>query len=322
MDLGRQVAIVTGGGSGIGRAVAVALADLGVRVVICGRRTQPLRQTAAGIQAHGGMCVALRADVSKAADVEALVGETRRRFGRVDILVNNAGIGGGGPIHKHAIVDWDRILAVNLRGPFLMARAVLPGMRRRRRGHIVNISSELGLEHYETDGAYGVSKHALNALGEYIQRENRSLRDSREHDLPGHGRHRDDERRARPEAREVPDAGGDRRPGRLARHPPAEPEDRPAGSDPDDGESMDGVADRRAGPQDITSSRVQQVVEQVHRLLDRLGRGHVDPGVAQQFDGRPRRTAAQESQVAIDRRLPSSKMRRLKANAAESPVAY
>lgn len=75
-------------------------------------------------------------------------------------------------IHEHEVAAWDQIMAVNLRGPFLLARAVLPTMREKRHGHIINISSESGLEYYPGDGAYGVSKHALNALSEYIQREN------------------------------------------------------------------------------------------------------------------------------------------------------
>jgi NAD(P)-dependent dehydrogenase (short-subunit alcohol dehydrogenase family) len=86
--------------------------------------------------------------------------------------VNNAGIGGGDYVHKQDILDWDRVMAVNLRGPFICSREVLPLMRAQKSGHIINISSESGLEYYQGDGAYGVAKHALNALGEYIQREN------------------------------------------------------------------------------------------------------------------------------------------------------
>lgn len=170
-----QVAIVTGGGSGIGWGVALALAHEGARVVVCGRRIAALEQTAAAIEQAGGTGLAVQADVSNTQDVERLVNLTRERFGPVDILVNNAGIGGGGHIHEHGVEQWDRIMAVNLRGPFLMCRAVLPMMRDKRRGHIINISSESGLEHYAGDGAYGVSKHALNALSEYIQRENQDF---------------------------------------------------------------------------------------------------------------------------------------------------
>lgn len=171
-ELSRKVGIVTGGGSGIGRGIAVALANIGVRVAICGRRAQPLQGTLARIEDGGGEGLAISADVSLEEDVQRLVQEVRDRWGAVDILVNNAGIGGGRTIHDHDVAAWDRIIAVNLRGPFLMARAVLPEMRRRRAGHIINISSESGIEYYQGNGAYGVSKHALNVLGEIIQREN------------------------------------------------------------------------------------------------------------------------------------------------------
>ncbi len=170
-----RAAVVTGGGTGIGRGIAIALAQEGAQMVICGRRMSPLQDTLAAIQAEGGNGLAVQADVSQSEDAARLVNTAVDRFGTVDILINNAGIGGGGYIHAHDIETWDRVMAINLRGPFLMAREVLPIMRAQRRGHIINISSESGLEHYQGDGAYGVSKHALNALGEYIQRENQEL---------------------------------------------------------------------------------------------------------------------------------------------------
>lgn len=171
-ELNGKIAIVTGGGTGIGREIAVALAAEGVRVAVCGRRAQPLQGTVARIEDAGGQGLALTADVAVEQDVQHLVQEVREAWGAIGILVNNAGIGGGRAIHEHDVTAWDRIMAVNLRGPFLMSRAVLPEMRRRRAGHIINISSESGIEHYQGNGAYGVSKHALNALGEIIQREN------------------------------------------------------------------------------------------------------------------------------------------------------
>jgi NADP-dependent 3-hydroxy acid dehydrogenase YdfG len=124
------------------------------------------------IHAQGGEGLVVEGDVSEVDDVERIVKSARDEFGQVDILINNAGIGGGGYIHAHDIQTWDQVMAVNLRGPFLTSRAVLPQMRAQKRGHIINISSESGLEYYQGNGAYGVSKHALNALGEYIQREN------------------------------------------------------------------------------------------------------------------------------------------------------
>jgi 3-oxoacyl-[acyl-carrier protein] reductase len=169
-----QAAIISGGGTGIGRGIALALGEAGVRVVVCGRRREPLEETAAAVRESGGEALAVQADVSEEADVERLVGETLNAFRRLDILVNNAGIGGGDAIHRHSLEDWENVMAVNLRGPFLLSRTVLPGMRAQRSGHILNISSESGLEHYPGDGAYGISKHALNAFGEYLQRENQA----------------------------------------------------------------------------------------------------------------------------------------------------
>jgi 3-oxoacyl-[acyl-carrier protein] reductase len=165
-ELNAKVAIVTGGGSGIGQGIALALAREGARVVICGRRADPLERTVAAIEEMGGVALAVQADVSQVEHVERLVSQTLEAYGRVDILINNAGIGGSGRIHEHDVETWDRVMAVNLRGPFLTARAALPLMREQGGGHIINISSESGLEYYQGNGAYGVTKHALNALGE------------------------------------------------------------------------------------------------------------------------------------------------------------
>jgi 3-oxoacyl-[acyl-carrier protein] reductase len=174
-ELEGKTAIVTGGGSGIGRGVSLALASEGVRVVVCGRRKVKIDETVDLVYKSGGKAVAIQGDVSKFEDVERIVGSTIETYGNVDILINNAGVYAGAPIHELEVATWDRILAVNLRGPFLMARAVLPHMRSQQNGHIINISSESGMNYYENDAAYGVSKHALNALGEYIQRENQAL---------------------------------------------------------------------------------------------------------------------------------------------------
>ena len=170
--LDQKVAIVTGGGSGIGRGVALALAQAGAQVVVCGRRLHPIEETVRVIQQKAGQALDVQADVSQPEDVERLVQAALQAFGSLDILINNAGVSGGAQIHTHEIQDWERVMATNLRGPFLLARAVLPILQAKRSGHIINISSESGLEYYSGDGAYGISKHALNAMGEYIQREN------------------------------------------------------------------------------------------------------------------------------------------------------
>jgi 3-oxoacyl-[acyl-carrier protein] reductase len=174
-DIEGLVAIITGGGTGIGRGIALALGSAGVKVVLCGRRLDRLEETVLEIRAEGREALSVQADVSIEADVERVVETALRNFGRLDILVNNAGIGGGDAIHRQEPHEWDAVLDVNLRGPFLLSRAALPHMRSQRSGHIINISSESGLEYYQGDGAYGISKHALNALGEYIQRENQEF---------------------------------------------------------------------------------------------------------------------------------------------------
>jgi NAD(P)-dependent dehydrogenase (short-subunit alcohol dehydrogenase family) len=167
-----KIAIVTGGGSGIGRGISLALAKSGARVVVCGRRKENLDQTVQAIWEAGGGGLAVRTDVSDEGDVERLVNQVIERYQTIDYLINNAGIDGGAPIHLQSVEEWDRVMATNLRGPFLTSRAVLPVLRAKGSGHIINISSESGIEYYPGNGVYGVAKHALNALGEFIQREN------------------------------------------------------------------------------------------------------------------------------------------------------
>jgi 3-oxoacyl-[acyl-carrier protein] reductase len=175
MELTGKVAIVTGGGSGIGQGVALSLAEAGVSVVICGRRKDALEKTVQIIEKDGGRVIAVQADVSQTPDAQRVVKATLKEFGRLDILINNAGISGGDSIHKMSDEDWDQVMSVNLRGAFLMAREVLGTFREQKFGHIINISSESGIEYYPEDGSYGLSKHALNDMGEYIQRENQEL---------------------------------------------------------------------------------------------------------------------------------------------------
>ncbi|MGD8586450.1 MAG: SDR family oxidoreductase [Chloroflexota bacterium] len=174
-ELEGKGAIVTGGGTGIGQAIAMDLAALGVSVLVTGRRQAPLEATVRAIEGAGGKATWLAANVARQDDVNSILAAALSGNKTVDILVNNAAISGSGAIHSHDVDVWDNVMATNLRGPFLLCRAVLPVMRAQQRGHIFNISSESGLEYYAGNGAYGVAKHALNALGEYIQRENQDL---------------------------------------------------------------------------------------------------------------------------------------------------
>jgi NAD(P)-dependent dehydrogenase (short-subunit alcohol dehydrogenase family) len=172
MSLSNEICLVTGGGTGIGAGIAERFAGNGAKVVVCGRREKPLQQLVQKISERGGDSLAISGDVSKLQDVERIIAQTEQTYGGVTILINNAGISGGRQIHEQTVESWDQIITVNLRGAFLLSRAVLPFMRSTGRGHIINISSEAGIEHYPESGAYGVSKHALNALSEFIQREN------------------------------------------------------------------------------------------------------------------------------------------------------
>jgi 3-oxoacyl-[acyl-carrier protein] reductase len=175
MELTGKAAIVTGGGSGIGQGVALALAEAGVSVVICGRRKEALEKTARLIEEVDGHVIAVQADIAQTPDVQRVVKAALEEFGRLDILINNAGVSGGDFIHKMTDDDWGQVMTVNLRGAFRMAREVLRVFREQKSGHIINISSESGIEYYPGDGSYGLSKHALNDMGEYIQRENQEL---------------------------------------------------------------------------------------------------------------------------------------------------
>ena len=136
------VAIVTGGGAGIGRATCLAFAREGAAVAVVD--LQAAETVAAEIQAAGGRAAHYTADVSRSADVQTVVDDVVQRFGSVDILVNNAGVGRPGRIEEVSEDEWDRTLAVDLKAHFLCCRAVVPHMRRRGRGHIVNVASIAG----------------------------------------------------------------------------------------------------------------------------------------------------------------------------------
>jgi len=161
--LANQVAIVTGGGRGIGRAIADALADAGAVVAVVARSAGEIDETASTIRRRGGRAIAFAADVVDPDAVAAAVSEAEARLGPVSILVNNAGISGPNtPLWETDAADWWRTVEVNLRGPMLCARAVLPAMVRRGRGTIINIGSYAGIR-ADTGGfsAYATSKAAL-----------------------------------------------------------------------------------------------------------------------------------------------------------------
>ncbi|MBX6341552.1 MAG: SDR family oxidoreductase [Thermomicrobiaceae bacterium] len=160
-DLRGKVALVTGAGSGVGRATSLRLAAEGVAVGLVGRRVEPLEETARQVAAAGGQSRVLPADVGDEEAVAALVRDLVQAFGRLDIVVYSAGVGLYGPVETYALADWQETFATNVTGLFLCARAALPHLRRRGGGHIVAISSGAGLRGYADLAAYSASKFAV-----------------------------------------------------------------------------------------------------------------------------------------------------------------
>lgn len=159
-----KVAFITGAGTGIGRACAELFAREGAGVALAGRRRAPLDATAAAITAAGGQALVVPCDVSQAKEVEQAIAATVERFGRLEIVVNNAGALHVATAADTSEEDWDRLMAVNLKGPFLVSRAALPQMRRSGGGTIVNIGSVLGLVAMPKRAAYAASKGGLLQL--------------------------------------------------------------------------------------------------------------------------------------------------------------
>ncbi|TNF13099.1 MAG: 3-oxoacyl-ACP reductase FabG, partial [Rhodobacteraceae bacterium] len=167
MSLDGKVALVTGGSRGIGRAISLALAAQGAKVAFCHPDDAQARETLAELQKLTE-AESLPADVSDEAQVEGMFDAVKSRFGRIDILVNNAGILRENPIAETKIDEFDRVIAVNLRGTFLAARAFV---RRAEEGRIINIASDLGFLGREEMSAYTASKGGIIALTRTLARE-------------------------------------------------------------------------------------------------------------------------------------------------------
>jgi 3-oxoacyl-[acyl-carrier protein] reductase len=162
MELTGAVAIVTGGGRGIGRATTLALARRGVVVVLVARTQTEIEAVAGEAEALGATVLPVVADVSQEDEVAVMVDRTLQTYGCVDILVNNAGASlPERPVVDTSLADWERLLRVNLTGPFLCARAVLPVMMRQRSGKIVNVASIGGRVGFAGIAAYGAAKAGL-----------------------------------------------------------------------------------------------------------------------------------------------------------------
>ena len=172
MLLTGRVAIVTGGGRGIGRAMARRLAAEGAAVVVAARSESEIRDVAAEIQSAGGQTAALQADLAREADCQKVVDGARAAFGRIDILVNNAAIYGPvTSIEKFPLRAWDEVMNVNLRAPLLLSQLVLPEMYSRKSGAILNISTVGAKLAFPLSGAYTSSKAGLIGLTRVLAAE-------------------------------------------------------------------------------------------------------------------------------------------------------
>lgn len=167
-----RVALVTGGNTGIGRAVCLAFAREGADVAVIWLEREPEARSLAGsIEAMGRRCHTVRADVTREADVRAAVAEVLAALGRVDVLVNNAGIQRSAPLTDTSVEDWDRMMAVHLRGAFLCSREVARHMIARGSGRIINVCSQLGYVGRQRYTAYSAAKGGLIAFTRALGRE-------------------------------------------------------------------------------------------------------------------------------------------------------
>jgi 3-oxoacyl-[acyl-carrier protein] reductase len=163
-DLRGSVALVTGASRGIGRSTSVALAEAGAHVVMSARSGDVLDSVKAGIEGRGGRATVVPADLAAEADIESLFRKVKSGPGRLDILVNNAGIGLWGKLVDFPIGDFDRLVAVNVRGMYLCCQQALRLMIPAKRGFIINISSVVGFKGYPKQSAYTATKHAVMGL--------------------------------------------------------------------------------------------------------------------------------------------------------------
>jgi len=164
LRLAGKVAFITGGGTGIGRACALAFAREGAEVATAGRRKEPLEKVAREIAAAGGKSLALSCDVTQRSLVESALAQAEKHFGRLDTIVNNAGAVVVATVEHTSDADWDRVIAANLTGTFFVSRAALAPLRRAGGGSIVNIGSVLGLVARKDRAAYCAAKAGVSGL--------------------------------------------------------------------------------------------------------------------------------------------------------------
>ena len=171
-----KVILITGASSGIGEATARLLAAQGARVVLGARRTDRLEKITADIRAAGGAAEYRALDVTNLADVQAFADFALKTFGQIDVIINNAGVMPLSPLHELKIDEWSRMIDVNIRGVLHGIAAVLPHMRGRKSGHIINLSSIGGHQVWPTCAVYSGTKFAVLAISDGLRLENEDIR--------------------------------------------------------------------------------------------------------------------------------------------------
>lgn len=171
MLLEDKVALVTGAGRGIGKAISVRFAGEGASLILCARTASQVQETTDAIRTAGRPCLAAVVDVAKEEQVQRLVGDGLAKFGRIDILVNNAGISNPKPFLETSNADWDEALTVNLKGVVVCTRALLPHMLQRGAGRVINIASAAALRGLPGSPAYTASKFAVVGLTQALADE-------------------------------------------------------------------------------------------------------------------------------------------------------
>jgi 3-oxoacyl-[acyl-carrier protein] reductase len=170
ISLEGKVAVVTGAGRGIGKAVALSLAQLGCRVILAARSREQLEEVHREIRDRGGEALVVAADLTRDEDIQHLV-ESSRSWGTVDILINNAGWGKRAPVVKGDVEDWDRTFRVNLRAPMILAKMLLPSMLEKGEGAVINIGSVSGKTGEANGAAYAASKFGLIGFTQSLYEE-------------------------------------------------------------------------------------------------------------------------------------------------------
>ncbi|OGK19767.1 hypothetical protein A3D80_03405 [Candidatus Roizmanbacteria bacterium RIFCSPHIGHO2_02_FULL_40_13b] len=161
MRLQHKVALITGGGTGIGAEIARMFAREGAQVVVCGRREKPLKEVVDEIDRSGGEAMYCMTDVSSQKQIQEMLSTVRLKFGSIDILVNNAGVYIPDDVTSTSEEEWDKVMDIDAKGVYLMSKAVLPDMIKNGKGKIINIASIAGLFGFEKSAAYCAAKGAV-----------------------------------------------------------------------------------------------------------------------------------------------------------------